>query len=210
MSPVDNMTANEREMHFREYACDFWNLLKNTFWVSASSLEHLPIVFIHPSTEIANKYIAGVTNVHLNTRTNTASMCPVIYLHNNRNIEDIQQTIRHEIIHYFLWTNYINHDDGDALFHILCNLFDAGAYVALSAEKQLLYDIALPYVKTVHSMVNESAEDSIPMTLSMMLTQIDDADHSISESSVKKLEQSLKLLVNVATAKHSVLRKGLS
>ena len=61
-----------------------------------------------------------------------------------------------------------------------------------------------------HSMVNENADDSIPMTLSMMLTQIDDADHSISESSVKKLEQSLKLLVNVATAKHSVLRKGLS
>jgi len=68
-----------------------------------------------------------------------------IYHCYNRNIEEIQSTIRHEILHYSL--SMKNYDCGDesAVFWALCKIYDAGAYKEMNNEQQKIYDLFWKY-----------------------------------------------------------------
>lgn len=50
-----------------------------------------------------------------------------------------KQTIRHEIIHYYLWVCDLPYNDDSLEFWCLCYAFDAGAYKKLSKEYQKKY-----------------------------------------------------------------------
>ena len=53
----------------------------------------------------------------------------------------LKQTIRHEIIHYYLWILGLPHDDDSLEFWCLCYVYDANAYQELSVENQKYYEI---------------------------------------------------------------------
>lgn len=53
----------------------------------------------------------------------------------------LKRTIRHEIIHYYLWLFKLPHDDDSLEFWCLCYAFDGGAYEALTVEKQEYYNL---------------------------------------------------------------------
>lgn len=57
------------------------------------------------------------------------------YLH-----KSFKRTIRHELIHYYLWIKDVPWEDNTALFWAYCYIFDAEAYKPLSDEEQAKYD----------------------------------------------------------------------
>ena len=54
--------------------------------------------------------------------------------------EKIKQRLRHELIHYCLFINETKYSDDVAIFHVLCQIYDAHAYKKMPDEEQILYD----------------------------------------------------------------------
>ena len=54
--------------------------------------------------------------------------------------EEIKQRLRHELIHYCLYINETTYSDDSAIFHVLCQIYDAYAYAKMPDEEQILYD----------------------------------------------------------------------
>lgn len=66
------------------------------------------------------------------------------------NVEETKRTIRHEVLHYMLYIAGMKYKDDMAIFHYLCNEFDAHAYKEMCEEEQQLYDklmLAIPEMK---------------------------------------------------------------
>ncbi len=74
----------------------------------------------------------------------------------------LKMTIRHEIIHYYLWIVGLANKDDDLEFWCLCHVYDAGAYEKLSPENQEYYEL---FVKLYDSYV-----DDLPWNVKHMLT----------------------------------------
>lgn len=55
-------------------------------------------------------------------------------------IERTKQNIRHELLHYFLYMSDMKYTDDNAIFHYLCGIYDAHAYMEMGDEEQGLYD----------------------------------------------------------------------
>lgn len=53
----------------------------------------------------------------------------------------LKRTIRHEIIHYYLWLLNLPFDDDSLEFWCMCYMFDGGAYEELSLENQKYYEL---------------------------------------------------------------------
>lgn len=131
---------------YLQYAKEFAEQLKEDFVYvmdgeSYSTLaidpERLPIVFhtdYRKDTDLKGKiFVAGnMTAVGMQSLIN-------IYCCMDAE-EEIKQRLRHELIHYCLYINKTKHDDDDALFHALCQIYDANAYEKMPDEEQILYD----------------------------------------------------------------------
>lgn len=70
-------------------------------------------------------------------RANNKQSIIHIYSSWDMNIEDVKQRVRHEMIHYMLWCIGLPHGDDAAVFHHLCNMYDAHAYVDIEDSAQL-------------------------------------------------------------------------
>lgn len=57
------------------------------------------------------------------------------YLH-----KALKKSIRHELIHYYLWLHELPCEDDSALFWAFCNIYDGGAYKELSAEESSKFE----------------------------------------------------------------------
>lgn len=55
--------------------------------------------------------------------------------------ESLKKTIRHEIIHYYLWVLGLPHRDNNLEFWCLCHIYDGGAYEQLSEDDQSYYEL---------------------------------------------------------------------
>ncbi|MGN9196547.1 hypothetical protein [Blautia massiliensis (ex Liu et al. 2021)] len=131
---------------YLQYAREFAKQLKEDFVYvmdgeSYSTLaidpERLPIVFhtdYRKDTDLKSKtFVAGnMTAVGMQSLIN-------IYCCMDAE-KEIKQRLRHELIHYCLYINKTKHDDDDALFHALCQIYDANAYEKMPDEEQILYD----------------------------------------------------------------------
>ena len=53
----------------------------------------------------------------------------------------LKRTIRHEIIHYYLWLLGLPHMDNSLEFWCLCHVYDAGAYEALNYNNEKYYKL---------------------------------------------------------------------
>lgn len=54
-------------------------------------------------------------------------------------IEETKRTIRHEVLHYMLYIAGLKYKDDTAIFHYLCDEYDACAYKKMSTVEQELY-----------------------------------------------------------------------
>ncbi len=77
------------------------------------------------------------------------------------NINTLKQSIRHEIIHFFLLKNNLKFYDNSAIFHAFCDIYDANAYAELNCkEKGLLekYHIAYQNIDTLQKIYENNKE----------------------------------------------------
>ena len=189
------------EVKYREYANSFWDELNNTFWHKKGIFQYLPIVFVEPPTKKGMKYINGITAIHINEKKQVYSCFPVVFIRPDNTDNELCKTIRHEIIHYFLALNYHNHEDNSALFALICSLFDGGAYETLSDKAQIIFDSAKTYLEQayelyIHCKENITQRDAMALKLSMMLNEIDNAEHD-QTSNTKSLVSTLSLILRV-------------
>lgn len=182
---------------YRRYADTFWEELNETFLTKRGKYDYLPIVFADPEEANVDQSFWGITKTHINERTNKCSLFPVVFLHKNRTIDQIKETIRHEVIHYYLGLHYRNYSDDNILFHAVATIFDAGAYKEMAESQEVKKYIAIRYLQNTYELFLKGGEkDSVITNLALMLSEIDAAE---SESvDVSKLESSLKLLYQVA------------
>lgn len=185
----------KREPYY-EYAVNFWSELNYAFGTTKPWPDYVPIVFADPSKDKRSVKSHGFTQTHINERTKKASIFPVVFLDKNRADSEIQQTIRHELIHYYLGLNYINHHDNSALFWLVCDLFDAEAYEQMNKEKQSLYDAAKQYLLQAYNLLKSEHKKNAPITLSLMLSNIDSAENEDAPN-IGQLESTLRLLLKM-------------
>lgn len=128
----------EKYRDFMEYAKEFGEKLREEYsFFENMSTDILPIVF---HTDFA-KDNEGKTDY--TTRGNFISigkqnMINVYYCMDD--LEDTKRNIRHELLHYFLYMSGMKHLDDDAIFHYLCDIYDAHAYKEMGGKEQGLYD----------------------------------------------------------------------
>lgn len=128
-------------LHYDEllqYAKEFGEELKNEyFFFSVINTNILPIVFHKDSIKKDTGEYDFSSGGNFRTHGNQ-SIINVYY--GDGEMDKIKCNIRHELLHYFLGMSGLKHLDDDAIFHFLCNKFDAGAYKEMDETEQTLYD----------------------------------------------------------------------
>lgn len=125
-----------------EYAETFTTQVKHDLNIPFDT-NIIPIIFIdEPSNHFAGFDENGVPHqigggVTLDYRNQSVMK---IFDCANHSIDELEQTIRHECIHYILWTLGLKNKDNTAIFHLLCKKYSAAADEPMSTEEQELYD----------------------------------------------------------------------
>ena len=85
--------------------------------------------------------------------------------------EETKEFIRHEVLHYMLYIAGFQYKDDSAIFHYLCNKYDAHAYKKMPEEQQQLYD-KLQNVEVALTQLKEIPEDQRDAAMDVMLVTI--------------------------------------
>ncbi|MBR0535863.1 MAG: hypothetical protein IIX14_05735 [Clostridia bacterium] len=170
------------EKLYREYANEFWVRLNEVFLQKPTDCNYLPIVFERKPDDKKYKYINGFTKTHVNTRTQLSSLFPVVFI-DDESCDKLKETIRHEIIHYYLGLHYKHYQDDTALFWVLCDLFEGGAYIELSERNENIFKTAIPYIKRLYNHYDKCEEkSSVTIHLGVILTAVDDAETNLEKN----------------------------
>ena len=183
-------------VYYTNYARLFWDKINNYFSIQEPEHNYLPIVFeeLPLDERVADTY--GFTHIHINDKTGKASLFPVVFLREDCDQQQTEETIRHEIIHYYLGLHYVNHQDNSALFTLMCYLLDGGAYVELDERRSQILNIVKPYAERIFTKF-ESSDDkqNIILHLSLILTAVDDMETHVDKD-LKKLTAACKVCCN--------------
>lgn len=160
---------------YREYAKGFWTEINDVFSMRIPKHNYLPIVFEELTKQAEMESIYGFTHTHQNERTKLNSLYPVVYLRDDRSAEELKETIRHEIIHYYLGLHYFKYQDNTAMFWLLSDLFSGGAYVELGERERQIYNIVKGTLNNLFQKYNMTDDkNKITTKLSLILCAVDD------------------------------------
>ena len=126
----------EKYDEYLNYAKQFAQKIKDKYLIFLPiQVELLPIIF-HTDYNYCNGKIDYTTygNLCIAGKQNVIN----IFCCMDR-IEETKRTIRHEVLHYMLYIAGLKHDDDTAIFHYLCDEYDANAYKKMSNMEQELY-----------------------------------------------------------------------
>ena len=122
----------------------FFNIADETNQNYKNISEHLPLIFKF-NTKI--NVVQDSTKHRYDFETggevwgdNDALLQPMFVYNIDRPIEELQMTVRHEMIHSFLHMVQLNHADNSAAFWIIATHFDAHPYVNLEGEALELFE----------------------------------------------------------------------
>lgn len=128
----------ESYYEYLEYAKKFAEEVKEKYFIIFGLIQTdiLPIVF-HTDYNYRNGEIDYKTqgNLQVIEKQNVINVFCCM-----ENTDETRRTIRHEILHYMLYIIGMKYKDDTAIFHHLCEEFDAHAYKDLTEEEQNLYD----------------------------------------------------------------------
>lgn len=124
---------------YLKYASQFMKKVKEKYIVlfEGVSTEIIPIVFHDDcSYEGENPDFSrmGSLNVINDSRQNMINIYFCI-----EDEEQTKQSIRHELLHYMLYLAGYKYEDDTAIFHYLCDEYDAHAYKEMPEEENKLY-----------------------------------------------------------------------
>lgn len=142
------------------YAKEFGEKLKKDYCLfNGVDIDILPVVF---HTDFARDR-EGTTDY-----TKMGNLC--VYGKQNviniyccmENEEETKRSIRHELIHYFIYISGFKYGDDTAIFHYFCNKYDANAYKEMKEDEQKLYDklmLAIPVMEKKYKELGISEEN---------------------------------------------------
>lgn len=111
--------------------------------------------------------------------------------------EPIYMTIRHEIIHYFLYCGWLKNGDADAVFWALCTLHNAGAYKEMSDSEQQLYDDFMYIYNNVDDLIlQHHIKESKERILNYMLRYIGHIPWDVNKEFLKVAEDMYQKLLS--------------
>lgn len=123
---------------FLDYAKEFVGQLKKDFsFFSGLDETVLPIILhLDSAKDKDNKYIynRGGDVIYVGKQVVINCYCCT---------DDVEKTkcnLRHELLHYALYIAGMKHDDDVAVFHYLCERYEADAWKEMTEEEQKLYD----------------------------------------------------------------------
>ena len=177
---------------FMEYAKEFTEQLKKDHGIfSLVNSDILPIV-LHKgygkdkSGKLDLKRAGDVQRSGLQTVINV--YCSI------DDIEETKQSLRHELIHYCLYMCGMKFGDEDAIFHYLCNEYDAYAYKEMPEHEQQLYDklqSAIDNMKMINDFVG-SAEDERKNIREAMIVAI--GNRQENNFDIKMIDKSYEIM----------------
>lgn len=179
---------------YLEYAKKFVVEVKEKYFILFGLVQAdiLPIVF-HTDYNYRNGKIDYKTqgNLQVIEKQNVINVFCCM-----ENVDETRRTIRHEILHYMLYIAGMKYKDDAAIFHHLCEEFDAHAYKELTEEEQNLYDQltnALPMMKEIFFEKGISEESYASNYISMLVAIGFREENSLYEELYKNGIQLLNL-----------------
>lgn len=143
----------ERYSDFIEYAKEFGEKLRQEYsFFENMNTDILPIVF---HTDFA-KDDEGKTDYA--TKGNFVSRGKQNVINTYYCMEDTERTkqnIRHELLHYFLYMSNMKYLDDSAIFHYLCGVYNAHAYMEMGEKERVLYDKLVAVIPTLEKKCKE-------------------------------------------------------
>lgn len=124
------------------YAMQFWERLDNEVFYKRLPSHAIPlqIRLEEFGARFDRKDYSAGKMVDREMPNGKSYVCIVVYLNPYQKINDVQLTIRHELLHLALMMSGLKHTDYDAIFKILCERYDAHFYTKISGTEQTLYD----------------------------------------------------------------------
>lgn len=104
----------------------------------------------------------------------------------------LKRTIRHEIIHYFLWLMDMPHADDDLEFWCLCYAFDGGAYEPLDEDDIEMYQT---FKKSYDSEIKKLQDNIKKIIIYSAISHLKDKPAEF-EVAIKEDIQKLKKIFN--------------
>lgn len=145
--------------HLREYAKSFFSHIQENHKLVVN-LEILPLVFFE-NTKSDNPQIKGEVHSSKSTVPSMDQIQINVYNVLNQDIHALEQTVRHEIIHYALQISGLKHNDDTAIFYAMCEKYDAYHYVELLPDEKVLfekYNKALQYLEKLEKETGSNLE----------------------------------------------------
>ena len=106
----------------------------------------------------------------------------------------LKKTIRHEIIHYYLWVLDLPHDDDSLEFWCMCYIYEAGAYQELSPEDQEYYEL---FTRIYDTYVADLQWNVKHLLIGQMVTNIQKMTIDKYEDSIIKTVNDLKKMYDI-------------
>ena len=128
------------------YAMQFWKRLNEEAFHNSLPVRGLPlqIQLEEFGDRLKQKDLAAGRTLCCPMADGNSYICIVIYLNPYKNVDEVQQTIRHELLHLALMVTGLKYTDFDAIFKILCERYDAHFYKKISGFDEILYEQAKP------------------------------------------------------------------
>ena len=124
------------------YAMQFWERLGNEVFYAKLPSNAIPLqIRLEEFGARFNRkdYCAGKM-VDREMPNGKWYVCVIVYLNQYQKMDDLKETIRHELIHLALMMTGLKHEDYDAIFKILCERYDARFYTKISGKEQTIYE----------------------------------------------------------------------
>ena len=174
---VENIKDQKAEFgrkysQYLKYASQFMEKVKEKYIVlfGAISTEIVPIVFHDDCSyngKVPNFSLLGSLSIIEDSKQNVMNVYCCM-----DNEEQTKQSIRHEVLHYMLYIAGYKYEDDTAIFHYLCDEYDAYAYEEMPKEEKKLCNhlknALIGYEKT-KEITNIKELDFVTMTNSMLI-----------------------------------------
>ena len=121
-----------------------------------------------------------------------------IYHSYSTEIEKLKSNIRHEILHYALDASNMEYKDNSGIFHALCKIYDAGAYLEMDEYEQKIYNLFFTYQEIGKSelkytvIITGSLDEEKIKDRNKLIDELDECDKILKAVEVEKERRRLK------------------
>lgn len=178
------------------YAMQFWKRLDEEVFHKSLPVRGLPlqIQLEEFDDKLKQKDLAAGRTLFYPMADGNSYICIVIYLNPYTNIDEVQQTIRHELLHLSLMVTGLKYSDFDAIFKILCERYDSRFYKKISGFDEILYEQAKPLTDQAFTIMDEHKNSVVNCQVGELIYTIGSTD--VTETNLQDTIQKAKKILD--------------